>query len=363
MGRGVFERKPHVNFGVRTVVGASKLWQTCPMHAVTNAPRRSQSTQPPQAYGWYVLALGVSLGLHAAFLVWSKAVTVNGLRESTAPMLLPPKFVVRQVTVDPKTLLNADDVAKVPEKVAPPVEALVFADSKPQAVEMKMEAKPVELSKTLVDEKPQAAPVASALPEISSTKLGSLDSQLSSLSGGFLQTAPVSRVQPVLAMGKGDPNGSKTGPDVGIPGRQSIDKVLEGIGQVPTRESPVAIPGNALFGYDSVELGPDSLPILEKIADLRRRFPDYIMVIIGHTDGLGTPEYNQRLSQRRAEAVKEWLIKRYAMNPAKLETSGKGSSELLVPVTRSVEEQAPNRRVEVLLRPVTPEHKPARRAN
>lgn len=334
------------------------------MQAVINAPRRSQPTQPAQAYGWYVLALGISLGLHAGFLVWSKSVSVSGLRESNAPMLLPPRFVVKQVTVDPKTLLEAAEVAKVPEKVAPPVEALVFADSKPQTVEMKLEAKVVDISKQLVDEKPQATPTPAAMTQIPASKLGALDSELSSLAGSFLQAAPVSRLQPVLAMGKGDPNGSKLGVDGGISGRQSIDKVLEGIGLVPTRESPVAIPGNALFGYDSVELGPDSLPILEKIADLRRRFPEYIMVIIGHTDGLGTPDYNQRLSQRRAEAVKEWLVRRYGMDAAKLETSGKGSSELLVPVTRSMDEQAPNRRVEVLLRPVTPvQTKPARKGN
>jgi outer membrane protein OmpA-like peptidoglycan-associated protein len=89
---------------------------------------------------------------------------------------------------------------------------------------------------------------------------------------------------------------------------------------------------------------------LEKIADLRRRFPDYIMVIIGHTDAMGSSDYNLRLSQKRADAVREWLIRRYGMDPAKLETIGRGAQELMV-VDGSVEEQAPNRRVEVILRP------------
>jgi outer membrane protein OmpA-like peptidoglycan-associated protein len=77
------------------------------------------------------------------------------------------------------------------------------------------------------------------------------------------------------------------------------------------------------------------------------------MGIIGHTDSTGSPDYNMRLSQRRADAVKEWLVRRYNMNPAKLETMGRGSQELLVPVG-NVDEQAPNRRVEVLLRPSGP---------
>jgi len=346
---------------LRRVVWERWLWQGNPMQMIANAPRRAQ---PPQSYGWYVLALGVSLGMHAAFLIWSKGVPVNGLREATTPMLLPPRFVVKQVTVDPKTLLDAPEVQKVPDKATPPVEALVFSDAKPQSVEMKMEAKPVEPSKQLVEEKPRTAPVAGTSTQIPASKLGALDAELSSLAGGFLQATAVSKAQPVLAMGKGDPLGSRVGSNEGIPGRMSIDKALEGIGQIPTKETPVAIPGNALFGHDSVDLGPDSLPILEKIADLRRRFPDYVMVIIGHTDATGTPEYNQRLSQRRAEAVKEWLVRRYGMNAAQLETSGKGSSELLVDSSRSVEEQSPNRRVEVLLRPLkqTPA-KPVKKPN
>jgi outer membrane protein OmpA-like peptidoglycan-associated protein len=102
------------------------------------------------------------------------------------------------------------------------------------------------------------------------------------------------------------------------------------------------------------------VPILEKIADLRRRFPDYVMVITGHTDATGSEEYNLRLSQRRADAVKEWLVKRYKMDAAKLETVGRGSTELIVPAG-NVEDQAPNRRVEVLLRPLNQPGKVPRR--
>jgi len=74
------------------------------------------------------------------------------------------------------------------------------------------------------------------------------------------------------------------------------------------------------------------------------------MVIVGHTDNTGSPDYNVRLSARRAEAVKEWLVKRYGMAANKLDTMGRGSQELLV-VSGNVDEQAPNRRVEVVLVP------------
>lgn len=319
------------------------------MQNAVNIPRRSQESQVKTLF---LIALLLSMALHAGFLIWSKAVRISGLKESSAPMLLPPKFVVRQVSVDPKTLQDAPEPAKVPEKMPPKVETIVFSDAKPKSVEMKMEAKAPDVPKPALEEKPQSTPNPVAVEGIPMAKLGALDAELGSLAGSFLQSTPVSAAQPVLAMGKGDPKGSAAGADMAIPGRQSLDKVLENIGLVRA-DTPVAIPGNALFGYDSVELGTDSLPVLEKIADLRRRFPDYVMVIIGHTDATGSPEYNQMLSQRRAEAVKEWLVRRYGMNPAKLETIGRGSQELLVSSDRTVEEQGPNRRVEVILRPAS----------
>ncbi len=319
---------------------------------------------------WYLAALVVSLALHGWGYVWSKALPIQGLSEASAPALLPPRFVVRQVQFDPKSLQDAPEPAPAAKKEPPSPEKLVFSDAKPQAVDVKLDVKPVDLSKKLVEDKPKAQTETLAMAQLPQSTAGALDSELSALAGTFLQAPAVSNAQPVLAMtqqlARGASkmgNGSGVG-DAGVPGRQSIEDALANIGQVPTRESPVAIPGNALFGHDSSELGPESIPMLEKIADLRRRFPDYIMGIIGHTDSTGSPDYNMRLSQRRADAVKEWLVRRYNMNPAKLETMGRGSQELLVS-GGNVEDQAPNRRVEVLLRPSGPAQgsRPAKKGN
>ena len=58
----------------------------------------------------------------------------------------------------------------------------------------------------------------------------------------------------------------------------------------------------------SAELIPQSLPILAKAANAMHRFPDVRVEVAGHTDSWGTPEENLDLSQRRAGAVKEYLI-------------------------------------------------------
>jgi outer membrane protein OmpA-like peptidoglycan-associated protein len=326
------------------------------MQSSVNLPKR----EVPQSsvFYWFLAALLISLSLHTGFFVWSKKTPVEGFRDSGAPALLPPKFVVKQVNFDPKSLQDTPEPAAPPKKEKEPLspEKLVFSDSKPQAADVKLEVKPVDVSDKLVEDKPKAQADPIAMPKLAQSGGGALDSELSALAGSFLTTAPVSAAQPVLAVSSqlakggtraGGAGGAGDGP---MQGRQSLEDVLGGFGKVPTTDSPVAIPGNALFAHDSAELGPDSLPILEKIADLRRRFPDYVMLIVGHTDNTGSPDYNVRLSARRAEAVKEWLVKRYGMAASKLDTMGRGSQELLV-VSGNVDEQAPNRRVEVILVP------------
>ena len=317
------------------------------MNVAMNAPRR---TQQSSGVGWYVLALVASLGVHGAFWMWSTRVRVQGLQESRGPNLVPPRFVVKQVTVDPRSLQEATEAPKVEADKAPNLDALIFTDSKPQAVDVKLDVKSADLAKSLVQESRAPAAVPAAPQKISTAQTAALDAELSSLSSSFLQAPPVSTSQPVLAA-TAKRSAVADGVDLPIPGRISIEQALARIGQVDFNETPVAIPGRALFAHNSVELGPDSIPMLEKIAQLRGARPDYVMQIVGHTDATGTLEYNQRLSQRRAEAVKEWLVKRYGMDASKIETVGKGSSDLRVPATGSVDEQAPNRRVEVVFKP------------
>jgi len=325
------------------------------MQASVNLPRRD--TQQSGYSFWFLAALLISLGMHTGFFFWSKATPLEGFTQSEAPALLPPRFVVKQVNFDPKSLQDTPEQAPAPKKKEPVTpDKLTFSDAKPQAVDVKLDVKPVDISSQLPQEKPKAQVDPIAMTKLTQSAAGALDSELSSLASSFLKSTPVSNAQPVLAVSQqltagGSSNASgAAASQAAMQGRQSLEDVLSGIGTVPTKESPVAIPGNALFAHDSAELGPESLPNLEKIAELRRRFPDYVMIIVGHTDNTGSSDYNVRLSARRAEAVKEWLVKRYGMAANKLDTIGRGSQELLV-ASGNVDEQAPNRRVEVILVP------------
>jgi outer membrane protein OmpA-like peptidoglycan-associated protein len=68
-------------------------------------------------------------------------------------------------------------------------------------------------------------------------------------------------------------------------------------------------------------------------------------VIGGHTDDVGTEDYNQELSVRRARAVKDFLVSKYGIAPSRLDVSGYGKARPLVQGTSDAERSA-NRRVD-----------------
>ncbi|MGH8673344.1 MAG: OmpA family protein [Burkholderiales bacterium] len=96
------------------------------------------------------------------------------------------------------------------------------------------------------------------------------------------------------------------------------------------------------------ELTPESTGDLDKVlADMRTRpVPD--IVVTGHTDTVGTSEYNDRLSMQRAERVKTFLTG-IGIPADRIRTAGRGKRELLVPTSDSVDEPR-NRRVEINVR-------------
>jgi OmpA-OmpF porin, OOP family len=66
--------------------------------------------------------------------------------------------------------------------------------------------------------------------------------------------------------------------------------------------------GTIHFDFDEAEIKPDALPVLNEISAIMQKNPGLNMNINGFTDNIGTFEYNQRLSERRAEAAKKYLV-------------------------------------------------------
>ncbi len=315
---------------------------------------------------WMWIGLAISLLIHGSAIVWMRSTVLEGFSTGEKLQLAPPKVVMRQAKIDPKTLADSAP-AKMPE-LAPKVPlAVAFTAEKPQAGEMKVEPKPIDLSNKIPTEKPAApAEIGEAMEKMQKSMQSKVDSELAEIAGSLVKSGPVSVNQPSLGLKNAlaqataaaeaaVASNSPTNKMATIPGRQTLEQALSG-NAAPSEERPIGIPGGALFKHDSSDLGPDSLPILRQIALLAQKFPDYTLVITGYTDATGTADYNLRLSQRRADAVREWLVRNAKIASVRVESRGRGMEDLVVDAERSVEEQAPNRRVEVMLKPSSKEN-------
>ena len=107
----------------------------------------------------------------------------------------------------------------------------------------------------------------------------------------------------------------------------------------------------ALYGiqFDSNQatIKPESAQVLGQVGEVLKNQPALRLSIEGHTDNVGKPAYNLELSMRRAESVKDYLVKNFQVDAGRLETQGFGDTK---PVAKNDTEagRAQNRRVELV---------------
>jgi outer membrane protein OmpA-like peptidoglycan-associated protein len=111
----------------------------------------------------------------------------------------------------------------------------------------------------------------------------------------------------------------------------------------------VTLPQDILFASDSYTVQPGLTDDLRTVARSLQKYPDSIVQVIGHTDNTGSAEYNQTLSELRAEAVADRLMDA-GVAFERIETIGRGESD---PVASNLSEagKAQNRRVEIVILP------------
>lgn len=110
--------------------------------------------------------------------------------------------------------------------------------------------------------------------------------------------------------------GAAVGAAIGGAAGHNMDQQQKELQQIPgvevTRPAEnqidVRLTGDVLFDYNSSDLRPESRAVLGDLAQNFRRYNDEIIDVEGHTDATGTPDYNQRLSEKRADSVKGYLI-------------------------------------------------------
>jgi OmpA-OmpF porin, OOP family len=115
----------------------------------------------------------------------------------------------------------------------------------------------------------------------------------------------------------------------------------------PQSAAPPSISFNTIqFTFNSAQLTPGSIDTLRNLGNaLNHELADQKSFLIeGHTDATGGRYYNINLSRRRADAVKNYLVRKAGVSPSRLKTAGKGASE---PINPADPYAADNRRVVV----------------
>ena len=114
---------------------------------------------------------------------------------------------------------------------------------------------------------------------------------------------------------------------------------------MPIQKGSTTVLRNVFFSFDSAEILPESFPELSDLFHLLQSNPTLRLEVAGHTDSMGTGEYNMILSQLRAEAIIRYIIAR-GIDPNRLMAKGYGESRPIAD-NNTEEGQKMNRRTEI----------------
>lgn len=158
---------------------------------------------------------------------------------------------------------------------------------------------------------------------------------------GVAASAPVAVAEPAPQPVVAEPVAEVPAPVV--PAKPVCKPVLE----------TITIQSEALFDFDKYTIKGKNNQVLDDVATKIKEHDDVEFILVtGHTDKIGTDAYNQKLSERRADAVKKYLAS-HGIKDVRIKSVGKGESEPVVDCTgvkgnkKIIECLAPNRRVVV----------------
>lgn len=123
--------------------------------------------------------------------------------------------------------------------------------------------------------------------------------------------------------------------------REERDRIAELVKDKPKIDLKI------YFDYNSAAIGPKAVPAVNALGATLAK-PDFkggMFIVNGHTDAAGSAEYNQGLSERRAQAVRRYLIERFNLPPDALIAAGFGKEQLKFPQNPLADR---NRRVQIV---------------
>src|SRR5919198_6046213 len=318
---------------------------------------------------WLWFGLIVSLGVHIALCTYFYRTRFASVETVVAPSQQTITFRVKPVDLAQLEKISTDDTsaAAKPEPNSAtdqqPDEKKAF-DKLLQEVQAST-AMPDDIQNVLPD-KPKVEPdIASVLPDIERSTAQTLSNSPNATHEQSVlnETAVSGRPQPALSGTELATSTSikrpstftsklpadSAGPERGRAGFSDLDQLLAQKGPLGSG-TKLQLPDDQLFEYDSDVLQSSAIGQLQKLGTLIQRNPRATFSVEGYTDSFGTFEYNLDLSQRRADSVKRYLVEAMGINPAQIQTHGFGATKFRASANGSIEEQSPNRRVEVVVR-------------
>jgi outer membrane protein OmpA-like peptidoglycan-associated protein len=128
----------------------------------------------------------------------------------------------------------------------------------------------------------------------------------------------------------------------------TLDQKLTRLGaEVTGTEVTIRLPGSVLFDFDSAQIRPDAERTLSEVVEVINGYAKRPVRVEGHTDSIASDDYNQKLSERRAAAVRAWLAAK-GVEGARLTPRGWGESKPVAD-NATADGRQRNRRVEVII--------------
>ena len=329
---------------------------------------------------WLLLGLLASLLLHAALCIYFYRTEFTPLAAAVKPPEQTATFKVKNIDLQPLDKPSMDQMQQA-AKPEPDKTEVQLPDEKKSFDQLLDD---VHATTAVPDDTRDVLP---DQPKVDQTNATSIMNEIEKSSAQVLSQSPnATREQTMLndSAVSGRPQPALTGTEIATsttikrpnvfnklpddsagpnrsrsPGFSDLDSLLSQKGPLGSGTA-IRMPNDQLFSYDSAQLEGGALDQLQKLGMLIKRNPKATFRVEGYTDSLGGPDYNVDLSQRRADAVKQYLVQTLGINPGQVQARGFGATKFLVaprpaPPTGSPEEQAeiarqrPNRRVVIVV--------------
>jgi len=318
---------------------------------------------------WVFGALGIAFVIHlvvAWAMGWYK---IPGMEVPFSHSPPTGPFTVKRIEINPDALKSQQDdpIARLP--VADPSKNPAQFNLDPNLIEKALQTPQPSLATPSVPEPNKviaATDLSQGLPyaESDSAKISAEIARVEpTATSGPLTSSKLAEQLISSNTGPTQPGTPTGAPPTGngttgkLPGFAELAPAFKATGpNLSDLPEPVLLrlPSDVLFDFDSAQLKPEADSLLSQAVGLITKYPEADVHIDGYSDSFGKPDYNATLSQQRAEAVQAWLQERIAQETYKFHSLGHGSADYVVSAQGSIEQQQPNRRVEILIQALKP---------